>query len=122
MTILVGATCLGLVAIYFALRLFRQWRLAREGFVVRGRVVQKKFFSGEKSDSPAGVIRYEFFTPRGEYVKKSVVVGEAVLINCDEGASIDVVYLKDYPRISEIKHTVDMTRAYLNLPPLSAAG
>lgn len=121
MTILIGAMCLGLLAMYLVLRRFRQFRLAREGLVVRGRVVRKKFISSKHSNVTAGEIRYDFHTPQGEYIKKSVLVGEAILIDCVEGDSIDIVYLKDHPRTNEIKHTVDATRAYLNLPPSTAA-
>lgn len=121
MTYLLAAICLGLISLFVALRISRQRRLANEGVVVRGRVVRKKLISGEKSESPRGVVRYEFITPKGKYIKRSTPAGEAVMMSCVEGAAIDIVYLKDNPWVSEIKQTVDVNRAALNLPPLSGA-
>ncbi|HKJ17902.1 MAG TPA: hypothetical protein VJ984_11165 [Xanthomonadales bacterium] len=121
MAYLIGASFFGLFSVLITLWLFRRWRLANEGVVVRGRVVEKVLTFGKATRSVAGIIKYDFLTPRGEYVEKSVVVGEAVLIECEEGSEIDVVYLKDNPDISETRQMVDTARASLKLPPLSAA-
>lgn len=121
MAYLFGAAFFGLFSVLITLWLFRQWRLAKEGVVVRGRVVRKIMTLGKAPGSLAGLIKYDFLTPRGQYVEKSVVVGEAVLINCQEGDDIDVVYLKDNPQISGTRHTVDVARATLKLPPISTA-
>ncbi len=111
---------IGVFCILSALWLFRHWRLANQGTVIRGRVVQKRLTIDRAKRSLAGIIKYNFLTPRGEFVEKSVVVGEAVLMVCEEGSEIDLVYLKENPKISGTKHLVNVTRETLRLPPLSA--
>lgn len=121
MAYLIGAALIGVTAFVVGSWLFRHWRLAKDGVVVRGRVV-RKFSPFSRAKGPlAGVIKYDFLTPRGEYVEKSVVVGEAVLLVCEEGSDIDVVYLKGNPHISGTRQLVNATRESLKLPPLSAA-
>jgi hypothetical protein len=98
--------------------LIRQWRLARDGIIVRGRVLRKLQPIGKVKGPVSGVIKYDFLTPRGEYVENSVLVGETVLHLHEEGADIEVVYLKNDPTVNGVKSAVNYSRETLKLPPL----
>jgi hypothetical protein len=119
MSYLIGAAALGIVIIFCVLRWLRQFRLAREGVVTQGRVIRKSRPFGNKVTGPLTyLIRYDFITPRGEFIKNSVLVGEVVSHLHEEGSEIDVVYLRNHPAISNIKEAVNSSRKAMNLPPL----
>ena len=122
MTVLLAVTGIVLIVLLAALRSHRQRQLANEGAVVRGRVIKQKLIPGKQPNTSSGTIRYEFITPRGKYIKNTVRVRDVVLINCTEGAAIDIAYLKGNPWTNDLKQSVDMSRAVLNLPPLSNIG
>ena len=119
MSFLIGATLLGVIISIFVLRYLRQYRLARDGVLTRGRVIRKLRPFGNALKGPlTNVIKYDFLTPRGEFVRNSVFVGEVVSHLHEEGSEIDVVYLRSDPGISSIKETVNSSRKVMNLPPL----
>jgi len=118
MSYLFGTAIVGAILFLVSFWLIRQWRLARDGIVVRGRVLRKLRPFGRARGPVSGVIKYDFLTPRGQYVENSVLVGEAVLQVHEEGSDIEIVYLKDDPTVSGIKYAVNFSRETLRMPPL----
>lgn len=119
MLYVVGTIIIVAIAYYFIHRQWLQYSLARQGVVTRGRVVRKfRQPLDKESESETGCIVYDFFTPNGQHVENSVLVGEMIYQVYDKGSEIEVVYLRDNPAVSGAKYKVDMSRAALGMPPL----
>ena len=118
MSFLLVAAVVGVAVVFYALSLVRQFRLAREGVVTRARVKRRLRPLGSLKGPLSNVIKYDFLTPRGEYVEQTVFVGEVVSQLHKEGSEIEIVYLRDKPSVSGIKERVNRSRKVMNLPPL----
>ena len=118
MIVLFGTAIVVTFILVSAFWLYRQWKLAREGVLTHARVTRKRrtpeIFKGRLSN----VIQYDFLTPRGEFLRNSVFVGEAVSLDHVEGSEIEIVYLKSNPSVNGTKYMVNKSREFLNLPPL----
>lgn len=118
MSYLFGTAVFGGLLFIFALWAFRQWKLAKEGVLTQARVIRKVKPFGKSLGPISSVIEYDFLTPKGEFSRNSVFVGEAVSHVHKEGSEIEVVYLKGNPSVNGTKHHVNKSRRFFNMPPL----
>lgn len=118
MSYLIAAAVFGAIFCYSALWLFQQWKLAREGVITRAKIIKKLQPFGPFKGPVTGLIKYNFLTPRGQYVEQSVLVGEAVCHLHEEGSEIEVLYCKDKPQITGTKVRVNASREFLRMSAL----
>ncbi len=118
MSYLFGSAILGGLFLIFLVWAVRQWRLAKNGVIARGRVIRKVRPFGKTLGPISSVIEYDFLTPKGEFSRSSAFVGEAVCHVHKEGSEIEVVYLKNNPSVNGTKDHVNKSRRFFNMPPL----
>lgn len=118
MSYLLGTAIIGAIILFSFLWLVRQWKLAHEGVITRAKVTKRRRLPGNLKRPVSGVIEYDFLTPRGEFSRNSVFVGEAICHVHEEGSEIEVVYLKSNPSVSGTKNMVNWSREFLNMTPL----
>lgn len=118
MSVLIGTAIIVAFTFFSGLWIYRQLKLAKEGVLTHARVIRKSRPFERIKGPLSGVIVYDFVTPRGQFSRNSVLVGEAVCHLHKVGSEIEIVYLKSNPGINGTKYTVNKARSLLNLPPL----
>jgi hypothetical protein len=93
-------------------------KLAHEGVVLAGKVIERRRAGTGKAGRAHAFIRYEYFPPGGHRFEHRSAVSEGVFAQYQEGAAIDIVYLPSKPSVSSPKFLVDASRQALKLPPL----
>ena len=92
--------------------------LANKGIVAEGKVIKKFRRTTTQGKTSAAYLRYEFATPSGEMLERSIAVAEKIFEEYEEGDSIDVVYVPGKPSVNGAKYMVNLSREALKLPPL----
>ena len=93
-------------------------KLAHDGVVVEGKVINKSRRAGSQGKMSTPYLRYEFYAADGLRYEKNVAVGENVFESREEGDAIGVVYLEDKPKVNAARYMVNLSREALKLPPL----
>ena len=93
-------------------------KLAHDGVVADGKVINKSRRAGAQAKMSTPYLRYEFYAANGFRYERNVAVGENVYESHEEGDAIGVVYLKDNPKVSAARYMVNLSREALKLPPL----
>lgn len=93
-------------------------KLAHDGVLAEGRVIEKPRRSNTQGRGGTGYLRYEFTAANGRCYERRVAVGEEIYAKYGEGDGIGVVYLPDDPKVNAARYMVNLSRQALKLPPL----